>query len=122
VLLAPRLASGEGFEDLPIAVEVRVVKTAEHELARVERLLRAQRGVDAGHVANLTIPLQNLVEDGLGDGPVTIFPRAVYQICLIGLRSGAKREQLAAELVAYQKNGTLGRVARGEEPPPNPAH
>ena len=115
LLLPARYAGAEGVEDLPVAIEVRVIKYGEQELARVERVLKLQRGVDVAAAANITIKLQNYLEDELGAGVVTLYPRAVFQVCLLGIRSHTPKSRLAEQLVEYQMNGRFARIARGEE-------
>ena len=115
VALFPQAAAhAEGFGDLPVAVEVRIVKYAEQELARVERVLRQQHGVEPDKVANLTVPLQNYLEDALGGGTVTVYPRAVFAVALKALRANAKKEELGRRLVEYQREGRFAKVAKGE--------
>ena len=107
-------ARADGFGELPVAVEIRVLKYAEQELARVERVLKQQHGVEAERVANVTVPLQNYIEDELGGGAVTIYPRAVFELVLKAVRGSTKKDEIGRRLVQYQRDGRFARIARGE--------
>ena len=107
------LAHGEGGTELAIELEARVLKTAETELGRIERLLRAQPGINSGAVANLTLELQTALEEDLGRGPIKLHPRAIFDVCLEKLKKGADRDAIGRELVAMQRRGDFARYAAG---------
>jgi len=118
LLGALALADGDPAAELAVEVEARVVKTAEAELGRVERALRAQAGIDASQVANITLPLQTALEEDLGRGPVKLSPRAIYDACLQRLRTGQSGEQVGRALVELHHKG--GLHAAGEPKPAEP--
>lgn len=123
-LLAALLATrsnpvdAEGGGDLTIEIEARVVKTAEAELGRIERLLRAQPGIQPQTVANVTLPLQAALEEDLGRGPVKIYPRAIYDACLERAKQGLSIAVIGRQLVELHRKGDL---ARGPASPVNEA-
>ena len=107
-----------GEESLPASVEVPVLKVAEQQLGAVERALKATPGVDARAAANVTLGLQTFVEEALGAGSVTLYPRAIYELCLRGLRAGKSRAAISDELVAAHKKGDLARAPVESAAPP----
>lgn len=107
LLRAPAAGASDQPADLPAEIEARVIKTAEAELGRVERVLRAQPGVDQRAVANVTLPLQSAVEQDLGNGPVKIYPRAIYEVCLSHLKKGESRDAVGRVLVDLHHRGEL---------------
>lgn len=98
-------------DELATEVEVRVVKTAESEFARVERHLRAQPRINAGAVANITLPLQTALEEDLGRGPVKIYPRAMFDACLTRLKKGDDPATIGKSLIELHRRGELARVS-----------
>jgi len=99
-----------GASDLEVDVEVRVLKAAETELGRVEKLLRGQAGISAGAVANITLPLQTALEEDLGRGPVKIYPRAMFDACLERLKRGDDPAAIGKALVELHRRGELARA------------
>jgi hypothetical protein len=116
IVLVPGLLTLPGApraDELATDVEVRVVKTAEAELGKIEKALRAQPGVAAGAVQNITLPLQTAIEEDLGKGPVKLYPRALYDACLAKLKRGESRDAVAKELVDLHRRGELAKAAAG---------
>jgi hypothetical protein len=112
-LLATSSVRGDGPGDLPAEVEARVIKTAEAELGHIERALRSQPGLDPAIVANVTLPLQTVLEEDLGKGPVKLYPRAIYEACLSRLKKGEARDDVGRALVDLHKRGDLARAGGG---------
>ncbi len=112
-LLATSNVRGDGAADLPAEVEARVIKTAEAELGHIERALRSQSGLDPGIVANVTLPLQSVLEQDLGKGPVKLYPRAIYEACLARLKKGEAPDAVSRELVELHRRGDLARGGAG---------
>jgi hypothetical protein len=112
-LLAGRTAKGDVGIDLPVEVEARVLKTAEAELGHIERALRLQPGIDAAAVANVTLPLQAVLEQDLGRGPVKLYPLAIYEACLIRLKKGEARDDVSRDLVDMHRRGDLAKHGGG---------
>ncbi len=111
--LAAPDAAAQSSGELAVEVEARVLKTAESELGRIEKLLRAQAGVNPATIANLTLPLQTALEEDLGRGPVKLYPRAIFDACLERLKKGGEREAIGRELVELQRRGGFARSASG---------
>jgi hypothetical protein len=107
VLWTPPAAADE----LPSEVEVRVLKAAESELGKVERALRAQPGVNAATVTNITLPLQAAIEEDLGRGPVKLYPKALFDACLAKLKKGDSRDAVGKEMVELHRRGELAKAS-----------
>ncbi len=104
-------AQAEGPAELPAEVEARTLKVAEAELGRIERVLKAQPGVAAASIANVTLPLQAALEEDLGKGPVKLYPRATLEACLAALKKGQDRDKIGLELVELHRRGELAKAA-----------
>jgi hypothetical protein len=117
-LLATSNVRGDGPTDLPAEIEARVIKTAEAELGHIERALRSQPGLDPSVVANVTLPLQTVLEEDLGKGPVKLYPRAIYEACLSRLKKGEAPDAVGRALVDLHKHGDLARAGSGGEQAP----
>jgi hypothetical protein len=108
--LAASPARADGGGDLPATVEVKVLKVAEVELGRIERALKAQPGIDANAANNVTLALQGVIEDQLGQGPVTLYPRAVFALGLRALSARTAPAAIAQMLADYQSKGKYAQV------------
>jgi hypothetical protein len=112
VLVAALMAAGRAHgEELAAEQEVGTIKAAEALLGKVEKELRAQAGVDAAVVANVTLPLQDAVEEDLGKGAVKLYPRALFDACLQRLKKGLDRETIGKQLVELHRKGELAKAA-----------
>jgi hypothetical protein len=117
LLLFAGTARAEGAADLPVNVEVKLSKTAEQELGKIERALKAQPNVTTDDVPNLTLPLQSVVEDQLGKGPVTIYPRAIFTVALKALQAHVVKSAIAQQLATYQERGKFSEVDKEDAAP-----
>jgi hypothetical protein len=113
LLGAMLLGSPARGDDLPTEVEVRVLKTAEAELGKVERALRSQPGVNPTTATNITLPLQAAIEEDLGRGPVKLYPKALFDACLAKLKKGDSREAIGKEMVDLHRRGELAKASGG---------
>ena len=97
--------AGGTRQDLPDRVNIRLVSRLESELSRIERAAAACDGADPETVRNVTIPLQNHIEDMvLASGVYAdIFPVLIHDIICIESRKGLTRQEIAILLLRYQK-------------------
>ena len=110
IFLSIALAAGlAGADELPVEVEVSTIKAAETLLGRIEKELRAQPGVEAAVVANVTLPLQTAIEEELGRGKVKLYPRATFDVLQYLMAEGR---------IAYARGGwTLPGVLSASDLP-----
>jgi len=92
-------------QDLPVRVNIRLVSRLESELSRIERSAAACEGAAPETVRNVTIPLQNHIEDMvLASGVYSdIYPALIRDIICIESRSGHSRQEIAILLLRFQK-------------------
>jgi hypothetical protein len=108
--LSSAICLAQGTE-LAAEVEVRVVKTAESELGKVERALRATPGIAGDVVANVTLPLQSVLEEDLARGPVKIYPRAMFDVCVGLAKNGKSRDVIGRTLVDMYRKGSFAQAS-----------
>jgi hypothetical protein len=97
--------SGDAGQELPARVNIRLVSRLENELSRIEGSAADCRGVDPKSIRNVTIPLQNYIEDiVLASGVyVDIYPTLIRNIICIEARNGLSRQEIAILLLRFQK-------------------
>jgi hypothetical protein len=109
ILLSSVIARAQNAE-LAAEVEVRVVKTAESELGKLERALRSTPGITADVIANVTLPLQSAIEEDLGRGPVKIYPRAMFDTCVGLVKKGQSKDVIGRTLVSMHRKGDFAHA------------
>lgn len=113
-LLASAPGRAQESAGLVAELEVRVLKMAESELGRIERQLRSHPSLKAASAANITLQLQTAIEEDLGRGPVKLFPRAIFDVCLKRLQKGEPSAEIGKSLVVLYRRGELAHATMGD--------
>lgn len=102
---------------LPERVNIRLLRPLERELSNVERALVEEAKIEKERVRNVTMPLQNYLDDVvLASGRSTdIYPQVIYEVLIEELSSTKPRTQIANLLIDYQKKGQFKARAEARE-------
>jgi hypothetical protein len=102
---------------LPPKVNIRLMRTLERQLSNIERALVDQAKLPKEKVRNVTMPLQNFIDDVvLASGRYTdVYPRAIYEVLVTELSTSKPKSEIANSLIDYQKKGRFKALAESQE-------
>ncbi|MBI5868336.1 MAG: hypothetical protein HZB43_08635 [candidate division Zixibacteria bacterium] len=101
----------------PSRVNIRLMRTLERQLSEIERALVDDAKFSKERVRNVTMPLQNFIDDVvLASGRYTdIYPQAIYDVLVEEFATAKPRVEIADLLVEYQRHGQFKARAEAKD-------